>query len=106
MTTPKQRNRATLNTYLLSAALASSAASVAVFGSTDAPIATALPASVVMTGLAVAFLLGEQLLMNVEFRRQAYSMTLGGIPLVIGLLFAPLHYVVVARLIGAGAALM
>ena len=40
--------------------------------------------------------------MNIEFRRQAHSITLAGIPLVLGALLAPIQVVVLARVLGAG----
>ncbi len=61
----------------------------------DAPIvALPLPVAVVAVGLGAAFFLAEQLLLNVEFRRQTHSFTLAGIPLLIGvLLVSPLVFV-------------
>ena len=66
--------------------------------SLDAPIPVV---AIVIGGL---FLLGEQVMVNVEFRRQAYSLTLAGIPLALGLMLLPPHVLVVVRLIGSATA--
>ena len=46
------------------------------------------------------FLVSELFLMNVEFRRQAHSLTLAGVPLVLGALLLPSHWFIVTRLAG------
>ena len=39
-----------------------------------------------VAGIAATFLCAEQFLMNIEFRRQAHSLTLAGVPLLLGVL--------------------
>jgi diguanylate cyclase (GGDEF)-like protein len=73
----------------------------------DGPLlGESLPASTVtMTAVLVAlFLLAELGLIHVEFRRQAWSFSLSGIPLVLGLLHVGSRELVLARLCGAGLA--
>ena len=98
-------SRATLVTTALTAALAGLAAIIATVLPTPATLATAPPVWLGAAGLCVAFSLSEWLLMNFEFRRQAYSFTLATIPLVLGALLAPLPVVVLARVLGAGTTL-
>ncbi len=62
-----------------------------------------LPGPVLAASLGALFLLSEQFLMNVEFRRQAHSLTLAGVPLVLGVLLVSPQTFVIARL---GAALI
>jgi diguanylate cyclase (GGDEF)-like protein len=56
--------------------------------------------------MAAMFVGAEARYVTVEFRRQAYSFTLSGIPLVLGLLVCPPWQVVVARVAGAAAMLL
>ena len=98
--------RPRLLTAALTAALAVAAAALTVLGHPVAPIGVGIPRAEVLTALFVAFVLCEQLLLNVEFRRQAYSLTLAGIPLALGILLAPLPDVVLARALGAALALV
>ncbi|MDQ2956140.1 MAG: EAL domain-containing protein [Actinomycetota bacterium] len=51
--------------------------------------------------LVAMFLIAELFLMNVEFRRQAHSLTLAGVPLILGVLLVPSHTFVLVRLVGA-----
>ncbi|WP_408657260.1 putative bifunctional diguanylate cyclase/phosphodiesterase [Jatrophihabitans sp.] len=60
-----------------------------------------LPTPVLALMLAALFLLAEQFLMNVEFRRQAHSLTLAGVPLVLGVLLVSPQTFVIARLAAA-----
>ncbi|MGI8666169.1 MAG: putative bifunctional diguanylate cyclase/phosphodiesterase [Jatrophihabitans sp.] len=60
-----------------------------------------MPQAAIVLILVAMFLIAELFLMNVEFRRQAYSLTLAGVPLVLGVLLVPLHTVVIVRLVGA-----
>ena len=71
-----------------------------------APIRTPLPASGLAAILAAAALycIAELNLIHTEFRRQAYSFTLAGIPLVASLLLLPGRDAVVARVAGAAVA--
>jgi len=56
-----------------------------------------LPVAVIAVALAAGFFFAEQFLLNVEFRRQAYTFTLAGIPLLIGVLVLPPDVFVVTR---------
>ena len=56
--------------------------------------------------LAALFFLAEQFLLNVEFRRQAHSLTLAGVPLALGLLVADPHIFLLARVVGSAVALV
>lgn len=101
----RRPSRVTQQTLAITSGLAVAAAGITAFWATPPTILTGRPTWFVASALVVAFLLGEQLLMNVEFRRQAHSMTLAGIPLVLGALLAPLQVAVLARVLGAGIAL-
>ncbi|MDQ1484063.1 MAG: diguanylate cyclase, partial [Actinomycetota bacterium] len=57
-----------------------------------------IPVAAVAVVLGAGFVLAEQLLMNMEFRRHAYTFTLAGIPLLIGVLVLPPNAFVVTRL--------
>ncbi len=56
--------------------------------------------------IAVAFFVTEQNLINIEFRRQSYSLTFAGVPLALGILLLPVHELVLARVVGGLAALL
>src|SRR5436190_9208872 len=55
--------------------------------------------------LAAGFCLAEIFVVHVEFRRDAHSVSLSEIPLVLGLFFAQPGSLVLAQLVGAGIAL-
>ena len=61
-----------------------------------------LPAPVLAIMLAALFLLAEQFLMNVEFRRQAHSLTLAGVPMVLGVLLVSPQTFVIALIVILG----
>src|SRR5674476_145307 len=61
---------------------------------------------VTVVAIAVAFLVAEQNLINIEFRRQSYSLTFAGVPLALGILLLPVHELVLARLVGSLTALL
>ena len=61
---------------------------------------------VTVVAIAVAFLVAEQNLINIEFRRQSYSLTFAGVPLALGILLLPVHELVLARLLGGLTALL
>jgi diguanylate cyclase (GGDEF)-like protein len=63
-----------------------------------------LPSGAVVVGLGVLFLVAELCLLHVEVRREAYSITLAGVPLVLGLLLCDPRQLVLARLVGSAAA--
>src|SRR5690242_19967542 len=93
-------------TYALAGVLAAVAA-LACLGIPGSPVVShAGPRWVIDVCLVAGFVIGEQLLMNVEFHKQAHSITLSGIPLALGVMIAPIGDVVVARVVGAGLALM
>ena len=56
--------------------------------------------------LAVAFFAVESMPLHLEWSGQAYSLTLSELPLVIGLLAWPSPWLVLARVVGGGAALL
>src|ERR1035437_6033483 len=81
-------------TWLLSAALAAGAVVLTTQTGGGPIIALHLPVAVVAVALGAGFFLAEQFLLNVEFRRQAHTFTLAGIPLFIGVLVvSPLVFV-------------
>ncbi|MBV9823069.1 MAG: EAL domain-containing protein [Actinobacteria bacterium] len=89
-------------TLILSAILAAVAAGLTWHA--DSPPVLVLqdvPRPVLAPALAALFLLAEQFLMNVEFRRQAHSLTLAGVPLVLGVLLVPPQTLVIARVSAA-----
>jgi diguanylate cyclase (GGDEF)-like protein len=98
-------SRAARQTFLLTGALAAVAAAVTVLARTPPTLDSALPQWLLAAGLAGWFFIGEKFVLTIEFRRQAHSATLGGIPLAVGALLAPLPVVVLARVLGAVAAL-
>ena len=56
--------------------------------------------------LAVAFCLVEVVPIHLEWAGQAYSMSLSEVPLVLGLFFCPTSFLVLARVLGSGVALV
>ncbi|MGH8860422.1 MAG: diguanylate cyclase domain-containing protein, partial [Jatrophihabitantaceae bacterium] len=105
MNRPRHASHAARLTFLLTVGLGAAGAALAVLIDAPATMPSHVPSWLLAGGLYVSFLLGELLLMNIEFRRQAHSLTLAGIPLVLGALLAPLQVVVLARLLGAATAL-
>lgn len=103
---PTDLTRATRRTCALSAALAAVAGGVSWHSAGAVTFGAPVPSWIIALTLGVAFGLGEQWLLNVEFRRQAYSLTLAGLPLVVGVLTLPVADLVLARVLGAGAALI
>src|SRR4051794_16328720 len=63
------------------------------------------PVSIPWWLLAVGFAITEVCVVHIHFRRSAHSLTLGEIPLVLGLLFTPPGGVVLAWVVGAGVVL-
>jgi diguanylate cyclase (GGDEF)-like protein len=88
-------------TALLSAALALIAALISLnsLGGHQAPIASGH--TVQFIGLTLTFLLAEQYMVDIEFRRQSHSMTFAGVPLAVGIMLLPAHELVAARVIGS-----
>ena len=64
-----------------------------------------LPVAAVAVTLGAGFFFAEQFLLNVEFRRQAHTFTLAGIPLFIGVLVVSPLVFVVTRLVASVLAL-
>jgi diguanylate cyclase (GGDEF)-like protein len=88
-------------TFLLSSTLAAGAVLLTLTADSQPILLLNLPPAVIVSVLVAMFLFAEQFLMNVEFRRQAHSLTLAGVPLVLGLLIASPQVFVAARLVGA-----
>ncbi len=65
-----------------------------------------LPEVLICALLSLLFFGAEFTLLNVEFRRQAHSLTLAGVPVMLAVLLAPPHTAVPARVVGALAALL
>lgn len=81
-------------TWLLSAALAAGASVLTARADGGPIMALHLPVAVVALALGAGFFLAEQFQVNVEFRRQAHTFTLAGVPLLIGVLvLSPLAFV-------------
>src|SRR6185436_2789169 len=85
-------------TWLLSAALAAGAMLLTTRAGGGPIMAPHLPVVAVALALGAGFFLAEQCLLSMEFRRQAYTFTLAGIPLVIGLLVTSPIVFVLTRL--------
>jgi diguanylate cyclase (GGDEF)-like protein len=88
----------------LSAALAAAAAVLTMRTPGGPIVSLGLPTGIVWPVLAGLFFFAEQHLINIEFRRQAHSLTLGGVPLALGVLLATPEAFVTARIVGAGIA--
>ena len=90
-------------TVAMTVALAGAAAALTSLGSPGPLLAVSAASSrqfPVAVAIAAGFFFGEMFLINFEFRRQAHSMTLAGVPLVLGVLLVP-GYCVVARVVGS-----
>ncbi|HEX4726424.1 MAG TPA: EAL domain-containing protein [Jatrophihabitans sp.] len=87
-------------TVLLSCTLAVGAIALCLSASTPRILVLPMPQVVIIPFLMAMFLVAELFLMNVEFRRQAYSLTMAGVPLLIGVLVLPSHTLVIVRLLG------
>jgi hypothetical protein len=75
---------------LISLTLALAGGALTVFrGSPVAHIDLGIAPLVLAVVVGVLFAGGEMALMNIEFRRQAYSFTLAGVPLALGVLILP-----------------
>jgi diguanylate cyclase (GGDEF)-like protein len=93
-------------TWLLTAALAAGAVVLTTRTGGGPIIALHLPVAVVAVALVAGFFFAEQFLVNVEFRRQAHTFTLAGIPLLIGVLVLPPIVFVLTRLVASVLALV
>jgi len=87
-------------TLALSATLGVGAAALTLGARSPAILTLPVPQQFVLPMLVAMFLIAELFLMNVEFRRQAHSLTLAGVPLVLGALLLPSHLFIITRLAG------
>jgi len=85
----------------MSAALAAGAVVLTTQAGGGPILALHLPVVVVAVALGAGFFFAEQFLVNVEFRRQAHTFTLAGIPLVIGVLVVSPLVFVLTRLVAS-----
>jgi diguanylate cyclase (GGDEF)-like protein len=93
-------------TWLLTTALAAGAVVLATRTGGGPILALHLPVVVVAVALGAGFFFAEQFLVNVEFRRQAHTFTLAGIPLLIGVLVVSPIVFVLTRLVASVLALI
>ena len=93
-------------TVVLAAVLAALAAVIGSHAATGPIVVLDLPGPVLVGALVVLFFLGEFLLLNVEFRREAHTLTLAGLPVALTVFLAPAHTAVPIRVVGALAALL
>ena len=91
--------------WLLNATLAVAGAVAFAFGVRDLGVVHP-PLQLEWWVLALGFCLAEIFVVHVEFRRDAHSVSLSEIPLVLGLFFTPPAHLVLAQLVGAGIALV
>ena len=92
---------ATQFTWLLSVALAAGATGMTSVAGGGLIMSAHLPLDVAVLAVGAGFLFTEQFLLNVEFRRQAHSFTLAGVPLLIGVLVLPPLAFVATRLVAS-----
>ena len=95
-----------LMTVTLTGAVAAAGAALAVFAPADPLLSLpgGYPAGVILIVVASAFFLAELGQALIEFRHQAYSFSLTGIPMVLGLLYCTPHQLVLARVAAAALA--
>ena len=93
-------------TWLLSAALAAGVVVLTTQTGGGPIMALHLPVVVIALVLGAGFFFAEQLLLNVEFRREAHTFTLAGVPLLIGVLVLSPMVFVVTRLVASVLALV
>ena len=88
-------------TWLLTTALAAGAVVLATRAGGGPILTLDLPVAVVALALGALFFFAEQFLLNVEFRREAHTFTLAGIPLLIGVLVVSPQIFVLTRLVAS-----
>jgi diguanylate cyclase (GGDEF)-like protein len=93
-------------TYLLSGFLALITTILVVRAPAGSLLMPDLPEPVTLVSLLVMFILASKLMLHIEFRRQAYSMTLEGVPTVFAILLAPGHAQVLTRVAASVIALL
>lgn len=91
--------------WLLTGAIATIAFTLFWFSVRNLDAAVA-PVSIHWLLLAGVFALAEVFVVHVEFRRDSYSFSVSEVPLVLGLLFVEPGELLLAQLVGAGAALL
>ena len=92
-------SRGEVTIWLLSAGLVAGGIALLSSGAVSArPVVPSMQVSIWI--LLVAFAAAERFVVHVHFRRSAHSMSLGEIPLVLGLVFASGHDVILAGAIG------
>ena len=97
--------RGATRVWLLNIALAA-AGLLAYFGGVRHLGGSSAPFEIPWWSLAVVFFTAEVFVVHVEFRRDAHSVSLSEIPLVLGLFFSDPQSLVLAQLVGAAAALI
>ena len=103
--TGRTRSARTARVLALSAGLAGFAALLQHSLTVDPPSTLDHPAYPLLA-LVAGFALAECLVVHVEFRREVQSISMSELPMVIGLLLFPPSQLLVARLVGAAAALV
>ncbi len=93
-------------TGALAVGLALTSVGLAALAGAAPPLSTAHPVSgALLAGLLlVLFTIGDMCLLHVEVRREAYSVTLAGVPLALGVLLCDSHELVILRVIGSAVA--
>src|SRR5450631_318834 len=91
-------------TWLMAAVLAVAAMVITTQAGTGPIMAPNLPPVLVAALVGAGFFAAEQFLLNVEFRRQAHTFTLAGVPLLIGVLVLSPVVFVVTRLLASALA--
>ncbi|MGH2729769.1 MAG: hypothetical protein ACRDJI_04090, partial [Actinomycetota bacterium] len=89
---------------LLSAAVTAAALAV-YFKGVDGAVVTNAPFHISWWGLAISFFLTEVYVVHLQFRRDAHSVSLSEIPLVLGLFFATPEALILGQVVGAAVAL-
>jgi len=93
-------------TLALAGVLAGAAVLIGLQSGSGPIVVLNLPDALVIGVLVALFFLTEHLLFNVEFRREAHSLTLAGVPLVLAVVLAPAHTAILTRVVGAMVALL
>src|ERR1017187_5715060 len=91
-------------TWLLSAGLAAGALLVTTRTGGGPIMPLHLPVVALTIAMGAGFFFAEQFLLNIEFRRQAHTFTLAGVPLLIGVLVLSPVVFVVTRLLASALA--
>jgi diguanylate cyclase (GGDEF)-like protein len=100
-----RRSTGVLKIWLLTAVLGVSAA-ILIFGAVVKIEPVPAPISIPWWLLAIGFYLAETNVVHLEFRRQAHTFSLSEIPFVVGLVFVPPMYFVLAIVVGSAIGLI